>query len=79
MDLNDFNVQTPEKDVTEEKKNKLYEEYKLLSQEEKNEIENIVCQEYIKQCGVFEIFKKGISICKREFDKRIFIQEKCGK
>lgn len=36
-----------------EKKSRLYEEYKLLNAKEREEIENIVLNDYMKQCKVF--------------------------
>ena len=63
-----------------EKKKELYEKYKQMNNREKEEIENKVSYDYMKQCKVLKVFsEKSIPVCKRESYKRIFIQERCGK
>ena len=63
-----------------EKKSRLYEEYKLLNAKEREEIENIVLNDYMKQCKVFgSSQKKAFQYAKESLIKEYLYRERCGK
>lgn len=74
------NNQNQENDKILQAKNKLYEEYKLLDKTERDEIENEVCQEYIKMCGVFgSAQKKAFQYAKESLIKEYLYKRNAEK
>lgn len=69
-----------EADEISDKKERLYEEYKLLPKNERDEIENEVCQEYIKMCGVFgNAQKKAFQYAKESLIKEFLYKRDAEK